>query len=53
MTKIAKLSEVAEIISGIGHLPNSSSGNLMKLLHITDLQNFTTNTSVFNLEKED
>ncbi len=39
MLKIVKLSEVAEIISGIGHLPDTASGKPTKFLRITDLQN--------------
>jgi len=39
MTKTVKLSEVCEIVSGIGHFPNSASGKATKFLRITDLQN--------------
>lgn len=39
MTKIVKLSEVCEIISGVGHLPETPSGKPTKFLRITDLQN--------------
>ena len=39
MSKTVKLSEVTEIISGVGHLPNTASGKSTKFLRITDLQN--------------
>ena len=45
MTKTVKLSEVAEIISGVGHFPDSPSGKATKFLRITDLQNNLIDTS--------
>lgn len=38
MSNIVKLSAVAEIISGVGHLPDTASGKITKFLRITDLQ---------------
>ncbi len=39
MSKLVKLSEVAEIISGVGPFPNSPSGKNAKFVQITDLHN--------------
>ena len=39
MSNIVKLSEVCEIISGVGHLPDTPSGKPTKFLRISDLRN--------------
>jgi len=45
MTKTVKLKEICEIISGVGHLPDTPSGKPTKFLRITDLQNNLINTN--------
>jgi restriction endonuclease S subunit len=43
MTKFVKLSDVCDIISGVGHLPDTPSGKPTKFLRITDLHNTLIN----------
>jgi type I restriction enzyme, S subunit len=43
--KSVKLSEITDIISGVGHFPDSPSGKPTKFLRITDLQNNLINAN--------
>ena len=45
MSKIVKLQDVSEIISGVGTPSSSTSGKIIKFLRITDLQNSLINTN--------